>query len=226
MRAYWTAPALWPGATFVLFGGGPSMSQALVDACRGRRDAGQDVRCIAINDAYRLAPWADVLYFCDDKWWRWHHRKIGDWKGLIVRLQGGEHDFGDARIKVLRNLDEKRGLSERRDGLHTGQNSGYQAINLAVHLGARRIVLLGYDMQAPLVGGLPKTHWFGDHPGGTSPDVYAQMLPHFESLVEPLAARGIEIINATPSSRLHCFPTKTLATVLAGFTEDQEARIA
>lgn len=208
MKHYWTAPELWPGETCVLIGGGPSLTAAQVEACRGR------VRAIAINDAYRLAPWADALYFCDCKWWQWHHKKLADWKGLIVRMQGGMHDFGDPRIKVLRNLDEKRGLAERRDGLHNGQNSGYQAINLAVHFGAKRILLLGYDMQGVLEGPRVKTHWFGDHPGGTNPIVYEKMLPHFESLPPLLEKRGIEVINCTPGSALRVFPMRSIERAL------------
>ncbi len=209
MKSYWTVPQDWHAATVAVIGGGPSVTQQQVDLLRDR------VRVIAINDAYRLAPWADVLYFCDCKWWRWHNKKLTDWRGLIVRLQGGDHDFGDSRIKVLRNLDQRYGLAERRDGLHTGQNSGYQAINLAVHFGAARILLIGFDMQAAVVDGRPKTHWFGDHPGGTSDRVYAQMLKHFPSLLEPLKKRGVDVINCTPHSALKCFPMRKLEDVMA-----------
>lgn len=215
MVNYWTVPELWPGSTVVCIGGGPSLTGEQVEACRDRLDAtGARVRVIAVNDAWRIAPFADVLYFCDDKWWEWHHRKLADWRGMIVRLQGGKHDFGDARIKVLRNLDEKGGLAERRDGLHTGQNSGYQAINLAVHFGARQIVLLGYDMKSSMAGGLPKTHWFGDHPGGTSPDIYRVFLPWFDTLPPALAKRGVRVVNCTPGSALNAFPKMDLEQAL------------
>lgn len=213
MRQYWTAPELWPGATFVCIAGGPSLTIAQVEACRERECAGSKVRVIAINDAYRLADFADVLYFCDDKWWQWHNKKLAGWKGLIVRMDGGLYNFGDARLKVMKNVDTG-GLCEARDGLNTGRNSGYQAINLAVHLGARRILLLGYDMQAPLVNGKPKNHWFGDHPGGTSPGVYTDMLPWFDTLVKPLAKLGIEILNCTPGSALRSFPLRSLDEAL------------
>lgn len=209
MKQYWTVPEAWHAATVVCIGGGPSLSAEQVEYCRGR------ARVIAINDAYKLAPWADVLYFCDDRWWRWHNAKLAAWKGMIVRLQGGEHDFGDPRIKVLRNLDEKKGLAKRRDGLHTGQNSGYQAINLAVHFGAKKIVLLGYDMRTVIEGGRDKTHWFGDHPGGTATRIYEQiMLPHFPSLLKPLNEIGVEVINATPASALRCFRMLSLKDAL------------
>lgn len=220
MVNYWTVPELWPGSTFVLIGGGPSLTREQVETCRGRSANGSAVRVIAINDAYRLAPWADVLYFCDDKWWQWHHEKLREWGGLIVRLQGGKHDFGDRRIKVIRNYGRQghnkapEGLCKLRDGVFHGQNSGFQAIGLAVHLGAKRIVLLGYDMHAPHVNGHTKTHWFGDHPGGTSPKVYEQMRQDFPLLVAPLKARGVEVLNATPGSKLDTFPRKPLAEAL------------
>ena len=213
MKQYWTAPELWPGATFAIFAGGPSLTPAQVDACRDRELGGSKVRTIAVNDGYRIAHWADVLYFCDDKWWKWHNKKLADWGGLIVRMAGGHHDFGDPRIKVMKNNDTA-GLCEFRDGLNTGRNSGYQAINLAVHLGAKKILLLGYDMHAPLVNGRPKMHWFGDHPGGTSPSVFDAMLPWFETLVGPLAKRGIEVINCTPGSAIKCFPRGAIESVL------------
>lgn len=214
MRQYWTAPELWPNSAFVVIGGGPSLTPGQIEACRNRTWRGSKVRLIAVNNQYKLAPDADVLYFCDDKWWGWHGKKLADWKGLIVRLDGGHGDFKDPRIKVMRNYNTT-GLSELRDGLHTGRNSGFQAMNLAVHLGAKLIVLLGLDMRAPLVNGMPKSHWDGDHPGGTAPNVYDQMLPNFPSLIEPLRKRGIEVVNATPGSALRCFPMKPIEEALA-----------
>lgn len=217
MKHYWTAPALWPDSTVVCIAGGPSLKPEQVEWVRGKvDDKGRKVRTIAINNAYLLAPWADVLYFCDDKWWQQygHGKRLQDWQGMIVRLQGGQHDFGDKRIKVLRNLDQKGGLSKDRSGLHTGQNSGFQAINLAVHLGAKRILLLAYDMDAPVVNGRAKTHWFGDHPGGTSPRVYDVMLPWFATLVKPLADLGIEVVNCTGGGRLQCFKKMSIQEAL------------
>lgn len=205
MKPYWSAPELWPEATFVIVGSGPSLTAAQVEACRGREANGQRVRVIAVNNGYQIAPFADVLYFCDDKWWQWHHKHLAQWPGLIARLDGGHFDFGDARIKVLRNTGQHKGLCAERNGLNTGQNSGYQAINLAVHLGAALILLLGFDMKGVLEGRSVRTHWHKDHPGGTNASVYDQMRPHFESLVAPLSALGVGIVNCTPGSAIDCF---------------------
>jgi hypothetical protein len=213
MKNYWTVPEDWRGATAVCIGGGPSLTAAQVEVVRQARDTHRHLRVIAINDAWRLAGFADMLYFCDDKWWQWHHQKLAGWKGGIARLEGGKHDFGDPRIKVLRNVG-RQGLSEERNGLANGQNSGYQAIGLAVHLGARRILLLGFDMQARVDAGIVKTHWFGDHPGGTSQDVYRTMLPNFESLPPALKKRGVEVVNCTPGSALRVFPQRAIEEAL------------
>ena len=232
---FWEVPALWPGQTVVILAGGPSLTQEQVDACRGR------VRVIAINDAYQLAPWCDLHYFCDEKWYVWHFG--GTWGGKqyagdrrfraltcpLVTLENVQLLARDARLKSLRNYG-RDGLSELRDGVMTGRNGGYQALNLAVHLvsekrepqRAGRIVLLGYDMRA--VQG--KLHWFGDHPQPTPPDVFRQMLECYPTLVEPLKRRGVAVINATPGSALDCFPRMELEQCLARPQHSAPARDA
>ena len=41
-------------------------------------------RVIAVNDAWRLAPWADILYACDGRWWR-HHKGVPEFTGSSSR---------------------------------------------------------------------------------------------------------------------------------------------
>ena len=63
------------------------------------------------------------------------------------------------------------GLSLDPDKLVTGHNSGFQALNLAVLAGARRILLLGYDGKAGQDG---RTHWSGGHPRPTAAGAWEQ----------------------------------------------------
>ena len=128
-------------------GGGPSLSQEQVEQLRGR------ARVIAVNDAYKLAPFADVLYGCDWRWWR-KHNGAPDFAGLKVTLsnsRGHLDDYPD--IKVVENTGSE-GPELEPTGLRTGRNGGYQAINLVVHLGAARILLIGDDMKADAHGAL------------------------------------------------------------------------
>lgn len=185
--------------TVVCLAGGPSLCAEDVDACRGR------ARVIAIKEAIRLAPWATVLYACDAKWWRLYGDTL-DFAGPKYTLDHMARQWAT----VLRNTGDA-GLEMERDGLRTGKNSGYQAINLAVHMGARRIVLLGYDMQPDACG---QHHWFGSHPWKTTPP-YGLFVPFFNTLIEPLKALGIEVLNASRTSALTCFPRVTLSEALA-----------
>lgn len=210
---YWAVPREWAGQTACILGGGPSLTQAQVDYCRGR------ARVIAINNAYRLAPWADVLYAADHRWWEWH-----DWcegfAGLRVTQDHEPHTLAtliEGRgIKVLRRTfppacGESRGFDPDPSCIRTGQNGGYQAIHLAAHFGAKRIVLLGYDMKPDG----DRTQWHAEHKVPTNLGIYrSTFLPNFPHLAAPLAERGIEVINATPNSALTVWPLRRLEEVI------------
>lgn len=186
-----TVPKLWPGSTIVCIGGGPSVTPADVDALRGL------ARVIAINDAYRLAPWADVLYACDQKWWGWH-QGAPSFTGPKYSIESSiPVTWPD--VQVLKNTGQF-GLELDPSGLRTGLNSGYQAVNLAKHLGAAKILLLGYDMSADGT----QTHWFGEHPDG-QPSPFPQMRDAFDTIVEPLQAAGVTVINCSRRTALRAF---------------------
>jgi hypothetical protein len=200
-----TVPKRWPSSTIVCLGGGPSLTVADVEACRGRCPV------IAINNAYQLAPWADVLYACDQKWWTWHSG-VPSFKGPKYSVAASDPvTWPD--VQVLQNTGPL-GLELEPTGLRTGFNSGYQAINLAVHLGAARILLLGYDLSEGPGG---RTHWHGDHPD-RQPSPYWAMLSAFPSLVEPLAAIGVSVINCSRRTVLTTFPCASLESELARLT--------
>lgn len=197
---YGTVPRLWAGETVVCIGGGPSLNSDDVMACRGR------ARVIAINDAYKLAPWADVLYACDYAWWR-AHGGVPMFSGLRFSLDRRASRYG---VQILQNTGVA-GLELEPTGLRTGHNGGYQAINLAVHFGARRIVLLGYDMQRTD----NKAHWFGDHPTGLNNPPLPLFIPQFEQVAPLLRARGIDVINSSRETALTMFPRQSLQAALS-----------
>jgi hypothetical protein len=84
--------------------------------------------------------------------------------------------------------------------VHTGKNSGYAALNLAYHLEAERIILIGYDMQKA-----EQRHWFGAHPEAMEVEsCYPDFIREFETIIPD--DYGIEIWNCTRSTALHHFP--------------------
>mgnify|MGYP001617909464 CR=1 FL=1 len=66
---FWRVEEEWRGQTAAILGGGPSLT---LGQCETVRVAG--CRVIAVNNAYELAPWADILYFADRHWWECNNR--------------------------------------------------------------------------------------------------------------------------------------------------------
>ena len=117
------------------------------------------------------------------------------------------HDPEAWGIKVLNCQIAEKGLSRNAEAVNSGGNSGYQAINLAYHLGATRIILLGFDMHHH--GG--KSHWFGDHPKGFINGPPTKYIAAFRS-IKP-EDYGIEILNCSRVTALDAFPRHNLEDV-------------
>jgi hypothetical protein len=192
-------PRLWPGGMVACLATGPSLTQADVDAVRGKVDG-----VIAISDAIDLAPWADVLYSCDGRWWTWR-KGMPSYTGPKYALKDDARKWKSHGVQMLRHTG-RQGLELAPDAIRDGANSGYQAINLAVHFGASRILLLGYDMHGQ--------HFFGQHPDGSKPN-FGICLEVFPSIVKPLADLGVRVVNCTRKTALTCFPRESLESALA-----------
>ena len=219
----------WEGATVVLIGGGPSLSThdvAQVAVAYAR----EVVKCVVINDAYLLAPFADLLYFADSHWWKWQTSGIpkpslglsaeqvkalfADFKGTRCTIKNTGANVTDESIHMLLNVHgtaHGTGLSSDPCALATGRHSGFQALNLAVLAGATRVLLLGFDGRADKAG---KTHWFGEHPRPTNPAIYAQIKQSFSMAEKDLKALGVEVINCSPGSAIDSFEKMPLGEAL------------
>lgn len=204
-----TVPRLWPGGTVVCLATGPSLTQDDCDYVRGR------AHVIAVNDAHRLAPWADMLYSSDRRWWA-HYKAVPSFEGLRYGIGTSPRLDNQVRgypqIQVLKNTGYD-GLELKPHGLRNGRNSGFAAVNLAVHTGAVRIVLLGYNMS--YLGG--KAHFFGNHPSRLEQTEarYPSFRRLFATMVDPLKTLGVDVINCTEQTSLTAFPRRRLRDVLA-----------
>ncbi len=199
----------WSGETVVCIASGPSLTLKQVEIARQAQRAGR-CRVIVVNDNYRIANFADVLYACDERWWDLHFAAIhaSQFRGQLWTCNRLAHrKYGITHIHA-RNA---AGLSMWPGVLHHGTNSGYQAIGLAHQFGAARVLLLGYDMQQ--TDG--KTHWFGEHPSGlNNAQGIAKWAKQFVALAEQLTIAGVEVINCTAQSALRCFPRRSIEEVL------------
>jgi hypothetical protein len=181
----WTIPQQWRFKTVAVLASGPSMSQQLADRLRS-----MEMPTIVVNDTYRLAPWADVLYAADAGWWTTNPREFKGMKVSCSQVPG---------VLQLRNAG-KVGYSDEADCVHTYGNSGAQAIQIAAKAGAARILLYGFDMR----GG----HWHGEHAfplRKTSLSSYRVWVEEMKTLAKALTAREVDVLNCTPGSALMCF---------------------
>jgi len=212
-RETWPVPVLWPdGPTVVIMGGGPSYNLKQNRWIAQARLTNQ-CRVIAVNDAVFGAWWADWLHACDSKWWMWHRETAVKFPGIkttcteTVPIQWAEW----VRSQVDPVTGNTGGFAERADEVAGGGNGGYQAIQLAVKAGGKRVVLVGFDMHdITHENDESDAHWFGDHPDRIRSNYSGSMLHYFPTLLDPLAERGVEVLNATPGSAITCFPTTDL----------------
>jgi hypothetical protein len=157
----WRVPRCWSGEIVVILGGGHSLTQEQVDYCRGK------ARVIAINKAYLLAPWADMLWMPDPAWaWAWTsgsdqlNKAEPDalaFAGIKVVLSSPAHPpnfeerigaLVEAGVKVMRHRGEDWHTGvELENGYVRGNNSCFHLLSSVIpHTGAKRVILLGIDM--------------------------------------------------------------------------------
>jgi hypothetical protein len=192
-----STPNNWARHTVVILGSGPSLTDEQVEYVRECENS----RVITLNNTYARAPWADVHYAGDYLWWKIHRPQMLAMKcrgAHWTQDNGAAERFGINRVKGANR--EGLGL----DIVHTGGNSGYQAINLAYLWGARKIVLLGFDMKAADDG---RRHWHPEHKAPLpEKQLFTEWIHRFKKLAADLAARGVVVINCTPDSALPWFP--------------------
>ena len=224
MTTQWTVPPLWQGETVAILASGPSMSREVAELVRGR------VRVIAVNNQGidtevngrlepALAPWADVLYAADAKWWQAYKDRALKFAGLKVTIRSG---LPFPEVLSL-HQSPQRVFDPRPTHLASGGNSGYQAVHLAAHFGVKEIWLCGFDM----VAADKRRHWFGNHPPRlNSRPNFNSWIQAFGKLAPVLAGRGITVWNCSASSAIRAFKKADLRQLVEGVNENGSRRTA
>ncbi len=200
---YSTVPKLFPNETIFIIGGGPSLADFDFRTLTGKKT-------IAINKALLYCTNPDIVYWTDSRFYTWYKNEVDSYKGLKFALRAGSQYTAD--IKVLRK-GKPYGLEIDPQTLAHGFNSGYAAINLAYHLGAKKIVLLGFDMAQD--GN--QSHFHDGYPTRSTGDkMYIEkFIPGFSHLREELKGTGVKVLNASPNSRLKTFTKITLSEAVS-----------
>ena len=211
----------WPdmkGRTVAILASGPSMTRAQCDLVRGT-----DWTAVAINETWRLASWAAVLYGCDWAWWAAKAPTIGEFDGLrvigtvpTVRNKAQfppEMEGQAAQLNYLRVVAGQSQPLWKGPAVGAGSNSAFQVANWAARCGATRLVLLGVDCHSPNV------HWHGGHTHpmaqNQKPNLMTTWLAAWRNAAPQFTERGISVINCAPGSALDCFPRAKLENIAA-----------
>jgi len=202
-----TKPLDWTGRTAVVIASGPSLTDEQASAAAFPRS---HVRVIAVNASFRAAKWPDVVYMGDYQAVKHYAREVHTLCGLDAlwtcsRLGAEQH-----QANYVQGLTQE-GLGRR--GVAMNGNSGFQAVNLAFLFGARKIILLGFDMKPAPDG---RRHWHDEHPKPlVQASQFAEWIHKSAALADDLKAASCDVVNCSPDSALTCFRRGDLQEELA-----------
>lgn len=199
MRPSWFPD--WSGEACAIVAGGPSVTRDIVDSLRGK------LRVAVINNSYQLAPWADLLYAADDRWWEtFHHNMIFEGLKVSPSISAAKH-FGLNYIDLVSTEDpQKHSLSFEPGIIARGGHSGHQLLNLVIQFGVKHIALFGYDFCGEHWHGLHK--WPLRNPKNDRLPLWASRI---DALCPSLIKHGIEVVNCSSISKLTAYPKMSLA---------------
>jgi hypothetical protein len=162
-------------------------------------------RFLAVNESWRLCPWADALYACDGAWWR-RNSGVPEFAGLKLTYEiAAAREFGLMRVAIDR---ANHSILTGGEAVGDGGNSGFQALNLAINWGAKRILLVGFDMS--LAHG---EHWHGRHGRGLNNPRDATVRKWLAA--DWTAPAGIAVVNCSPESALAAYPKMSFEEAIA-----------
>ena len=176
--------------TIACVASGPSLTS---DDCDKLRSS--EILIIAVNNSWRAAPFCFAIYAADCCWWEEYSEDI-----TIPAERWCGDNFTASRFGI--------GFLESK--IPGSFNSGQRAIELAIRLGAQRVLLLGYDCSIR-----HGEHWHGKHSTLANPDSFSVNRWHDEFERLRNAYPSIEILNCSRRTRLNCFPKMSLEAALS-----------
>jgi hypothetical protein len=201
----WTMPPAWPiprewdgGRCFILCSGESIGPQAeMIAKLQGR--------FVAVKHGVLLRPDSDVLFLSGEGTPEIAAALIPKFRGTHVIVRGRSDASLPSTVRRVTRAKNHGELCELRDHV-SGRDSGTSAINAAYHFGATEIVMLGYDMT----GG-----HFCKHPLQFPPaDHFVRHMEFLRALNADARAKGIRIVNCSPTSAVTAFERRPLSDYL------------
>jgi len=226
----WQVPNMWERSDVWIIGGGPS----IIDSFEIPSEVVREVRLrkkgietyspylaaihskhiIGINVAYKFGDWIDICFFGDKPFFLQHRAELSHFKKLVVTCNKKVGEKNLSWVKYLsieknNNGYQKQGISTNSKQVCWNTNSGAAAISVAAFTGAKRIILVGFDMTLSSVN--KEQHFHNEYRQFGSKVKYAS-LP-FKEHLKPWGViksdadnMGIEILNVSLNSAIKEIP--------------------
>ena len=214
----WKVPDMWKDGECWILGGGPSLlsefdipwessnqvlsRKAEIDLYSPFLSPIHAKHVIGVNAAFKLGNWIDILFYGDNNFYKANRLQLANFPNIKITC-----NYRTTQVAFQENIkycpyDQKRpfGISPQADKVSWNLNSGAAAISIAAHTGVKRIILVGFDMDLNEKG---DQHWHGLYnkvnPKGVP---FKRHLQGFSEIAKDAKAMGIEIINASPNSKI------------------------
>ena len=176
--------------TWVCIASGPSLEDWQIDYIKKYKDR---LVVMAISDNYKKAPWADIVFAADRAWWKHNIDEVSSSCPDSELWTLGDHNPFPDKIHGTKHRTDID-LTDKSSVYHGG-NSGQIGIHLAYNLGAKKIIMVGYDFQK--TDG--KSHWFGDHPKifKKNADGHERWNENFKEFSLHLSNAGVSLVNCS-----------------------------
>ena len=231
----WQIPKMWEGGECWIIGGGPSIplefgipEDVVEGVCSEELPISiyspylspiHDKHVIGINTAFLLGTWIDVMFFGDGQFYFSNKTALDRYPKIKVSCNPHILKKKPYDVKyVPRATGHPDGVSTKQNSISWNLNSGAAAINLAYHLGVKRIYLLGFDMH---VGENGEQHWHRHYTKDKNVKKrdpkklpFDRHLKGFFAVGRDAERLGLEIINVSPNSKITQFPRVKLSEVL------------
>jgi len=229
----WEVPRIWEGGDVWIIGGGPSISKVFNVPDKVVRDVverkappdtySKYMQCIhnkhviGVNVAYLLGNWLDMVFFGDSAFFLKHMNGLAEFRGLKVSCASNAGKYSWVK-HTPRDGKHNKGITSHLQMVSWNGNSGAATISIAAHTGAKRIILLGFDMA---LGDIKNQHWHDVYERGPAVTEkrlkklpFNRHLKGFAEIKKDADKMGIEILNCSPNSTITVFRKVSLKEVL------------
>ena len=191
----WKPEEKWKGKDVFIIGGGLSLEKFDWNLLTNELTIG-------CNTAFALGESVcKICIFGDYKWFKIFENELALYKGIVFTSNPKLYKSKLPWLWTMMRIG--KGLSHK--ALGHNLNTGSDAINLALILGAKRVFLLCFDMHLSKEG---RPNWHKRTITPPNAKAYVKFIKGFESVAADLKEKfpDRQIINITDDSSLNMFP--------------------